>query len=71
MRMAWGIKLDGKNNLVVATVGDAATRQGDFSKRFVLQGKKIAAVVPRRRQRLRHQHPDKKSILLALDALQA
>src|SRR5713101_1447979 len=28
--MAWGIKLDGKNNLVVATVGDAATRQGDF-----------------------------------------
>jgi 2-oxoisovalerate dehydrogenase E1 component len=28
--MAWGIKLDGKENLVVATVGDAATRQGDF-----------------------------------------
>jgi 2-oxoisovalerate dehydrogenase E1 component len=28
--MAWGIKLDGRNNLVVATVGDAATRQGDF-----------------------------------------
>src|SRR5712691_10169649 len=28
--MAWGIKLDGKNNLVVTTVGDAATRQGDF-----------------------------------------
>src|SRR5438874_12837371 len=28
--IAWGIQLDGKNNLVVATVGDAATRQGDF-----------------------------------------
>src|SRR6266513_2825438 len=28
--MAWGIKLDGKNAVVVATVGDAATRQGDF-----------------------------------------
>ena len=28
--MAWGIQLDGKNNLVVTTIGDAATRQGDF-----------------------------------------
>src|SRR5437667_6034970 len=28
--IGWGIKLDGKNNLVVTTVGDAATRQGDF-----------------------------------------
>src|SRR5689334_22612099 len=28
--MAWGILLDGKENLVVTTVGDAATRQGDF-----------------------------------------
>src|ERR1700726_1492075 len=28
--IAWGIKLDDKKNLVVATVGDAATRQGDF-----------------------------------------
>src|SRR6202521_4899331 len=28
--MAWGITLDAKNNLVVTTVGDAATRQGDF-----------------------------------------
>src|SRR6202045_549731 len=28
--MAWGIKLDGKRNIVVTTVGDAATRQGDF-----------------------------------------
>jgi 2-oxoisovalerate dehydrogenase E1 component len=28
--MAWGMELDGKNSLTVATVGDAATRQGDF-----------------------------------------
>jgi 2-oxoisovalerate dehydrogenase E1 component len=28
--MAWGIKLDGKNAAVLATVGDAASRQGDF-----------------------------------------
>jgi len=28
--IAWGIKLDGKPNFVVTTVGDAATRQGDF-----------------------------------------
>jgi 2-oxoisovalerate dehydrogenase E1 component len=27
---AWGIQLDGKKNIVVTTVGDAATRQGDF-----------------------------------------
>src|ERR671925_484589 len=28
--IAWGIQLDDKRNLVVTTVGDAATRQGDF-----------------------------------------
>jgi 2-oxoisovalerate dehydrogenase E1 component len=28
--IAWGLKLDGKRNVVVTTVGDAATRQGDF-----------------------------------------
>src|SRR5438876_7999905 len=28
--IAWGIKIDGRNNLVVTTVGDAATSQGDF-----------------------------------------
>ena len=28
--IAWGIKLDGKKNVVVTSVGDAATRQGDF-----------------------------------------
>ena len=28
--IAWGINLDGKKNVVVTTIGDAATRQGDF-----------------------------------------
>lgn len=28
--IAWGLKLDGKPNFVVTTIGDAATRQGDF-----------------------------------------
>lgn len=28
--LAWGIKLDAKPNVVVTTIGDAATRQGDF-----------------------------------------
>ena len=28
--MAWGMQLDGKKNVTLATVGDAATRQGDF-----------------------------------------
>src|SRR5947208_4579300 len=28
--IAWGIQLDAKKNVVVTTVGDAATRQGDF-----------------------------------------
>ena len=28
--IAWGIQLDDKPNFVVATIGDAATRQGDF-----------------------------------------
>lgn len=28
--LAWGLKLDGSSGLVVASVGDAGTRQGDF-----------------------------------------
>ena len=28
--IAWGLQIDGKPNVVVATIGDAATRQGDF-----------------------------------------
>lgn len=28
--LAWGIQLDGKPNVVITTIGDAASRQGDF-----------------------------------------
>ncbi len=28
--VAWGMQLDGKKNVVIATVGDAASRQGEF-----------------------------------------
>jgi 2-oxoisovalerate dehydrogenase E1 component len=28
--IAWGMKLDGKDSVVVTSIGDAATRQGDF-----------------------------------------
>lgn len=28
--IAWGLKLDGKDGVAVTTIGDAATRQGDF-----------------------------------------
>ncbi|MGC9450613.1 MAG: thiamine pyrophosphate-dependent enzyme [Oceanipulchritudo sp.] len=28
--LAWGLQLDGKKNIVLTTVGDAGTRQGDF-----------------------------------------
>ena len=28
--IGWGLQLDGKKNVVVTTIGDAATRQGDF-----------------------------------------
>ena len=28
--IAWGMKLDGKDSVVVTTIGDAASRQGDF-----------------------------------------
>ncbi len=34
--LAWGVQLDGKPNAVVATVGDAGTRQGDFYESVAL-----------------------------------
>ena len=34
--LAWGLKLDGRPGLVVATVGDAGTRQGDFYEAITL-----------------------------------
>src|SRR5947199_7261326 len=40
--IAWGIQFDGKKNRVVTTVGDAATRQGDFFEAISFaKGKKV------------------------------
>src|SRR6266853_1480193 len=40
--IGWGIKLDDKKNLVVTTVGDAATRHGDFFEAVSFaKGKKL------------------------------
>src|SRR5207244_7621022 len=38
--IAWGIQLDSKKNLVVTTVGDAASRQGDFFEAICLAKEK-------------------------------
>src|SRR5436305_4720739 len=43
--IAWGIKIDGRNNLVVTTVGDAATRQGDFFEAISFAKKKKLPVL--------------------------
>src|SRR5437879_9550057 len=43
--IAWGIKLDGKPNFVVTTVGDAATRQGDFFEAVCFAKEKQLAVM--------------------------
>ena len=55
--IAWGLKLDGKPNLVVTTVGDAATREGDFFEALCF-AKEKGAVCSWWRQRLRHQQSD-------------
>jgi 2-oxoisovalerate dehydrogenase E1 component len=43
--IAWGIKLDGKPNFVVTTVGDAATRQGDFFEAICFAKERQLAVM--------------------------
>src|SRR5512133_2521100 len=43
--IAWGIKLDGKSAVVVATVGDAATRQGDFYEAICFAKEKKLALL--------------------------
>jgi 2-oxoisovalerate dehydrogenase E1 component len=43
--IAWGIKLDGKKNVVVTTIGDAATRQGDFFEAICFAKEKTLPVL--------------------------
>jgi 2-oxoisovalerate dehydrogenase E1 component len=69
--MAWGIKLDGKNNLVVATVGDAATRQGDFFEAICFaKERKLPVLFLVEDNAYGISTPTRKTNPLALDALQ-
>jgi 2-oxoisovalerate dehydrogenase E1 component len=69
--MAWGIQLDGKNNLVVATVGDAATRQGDFFEAICFaKEKKLPVLFLVEDNAYGISTPTRKINPLALDALQ-
>src|SRR5437764_11143556 len=43
--IAWGIKLDGTSNVVVTTIGDAATRQGDFFEAICFAKEKTLPVL--------------------------
>src|ERR1700736_4418532 len=69
--IAWGIQLDGKNNLVVATVGDAATRQGDFFEAICFaKEKKLPVLFLVEDNAYGISTPTRKINPLALDALQ-
>src|SRR6266852_741961 len=69
--MAWGIKLDGKNNVVVTTVGDAATRQGDFFEAICFaKEKKLPVLFLVEDNAYGISTPTREINPLALDALQ-
>ncbi|HET9418747.1 MAG TPA: thiamine pyrophosphate-dependent enzyme, partial [Chthoniobacterales bacterium] len=70
--IAWGIKLDGKNSLVVTTVGDAATRQGDFFEAICFaKEKKLPALFVVEDNAYGISTPTRKINPLALKALEA
>jgi 2-oxoisovalerate dehydrogenase E1 component len=69
--MAWGMKLDGKSNLVVTTVGDAATRQGDFFEAICFaKEKKLPVLLIVEDNAYGISSPTREINPLALDALQ-
>src|SRR5438445_4810178 len=69
--IAWGIQLDGKKNLVVTTVGDAATRQGDFFEAICFaKEKKLPLLLLVEDNAYGINMPTRKNNPLALDALQ-
>jgi 2-oxoisovalerate dehydrogenase E1 component len=69
--IAWGIKLDGKKNLVVTTVGDAATRQGDFFEAICFaKEKKLPVLFVVEDNGYGISSPTRKINPLALDALE-
>ena len=70
--MAWGIQLDGKNNLVVTTIGDAATRQGDFFEALCFaKEKKLPVLFLVEDNAYGISMPTRKNNPLALNVLQA
>src|SRR5262245_51807244 len=70
--MAWGIQLDGKNNLVVTTIGDAATRQGDFFEALCFaKEKKLPMLFLVEDNAYGISMPTRKNNPLALNVLQA
>src|SRR5436190_742641 len=69
--MAWGIQLDGKKNLVVTTVGDAATRQGDFFEALCFASeKKLPMLFLVEDNGYGNSMPTRKNNPLALNVLQ-
>jgi 2-oxoisovalerate dehydrogenase E1 component len=69
--MGWGMKLDGKSNLVVTTVGDAATRQGDFFEAICFaKEKKLPVLLIVEDNAYGISSPTREINPLALDALQ-
>ena len=70
--MAWGMKLDGKNSIVVTTVGDAASRQGDvFEAICFAKEKKLPVLFIVEDNAYGISSPTRKINPLALDVLAA
>ena len=70
--IAWGIKLDGKKNVVVTTVGDAATRQGDFYEAICFaKEKKLPLLLVVEDNAYGISMPTRKTNPLALNVLEA
>src|SRR5499427_10727597 len=69
--IAWGIQLDGKKSVVVTTIGDAATRQGDFFEALCFaKEKKLPMLFLVEDNAYGISSPTRKTNPLALDALQ-
>jgi 2-oxoisovalerate dehydrogenase E1 component len=69
--MAWGMKLDGKNSVVVTTVGDAASRQGDVYEAICFaKEKKLSILFIVEDNAYGISSPTRKTNPLALDVLQ-
>ena len=69
--IAWGIQLDGKKNLVVTTIGDAATRQGDFFEAICFaKEKKLPVLFLVEDNAYGISMPTRKTNPLALDVLE-